>query len=207
MTTILLQQRAVGTFSNHETTEIALHELKNHGFMMEQVSVVGRDVYHYPEFTGVNTSDRLVDTTNLDTDENKAEDTAKDGAIAGSTIGGFTGLLVGLGALAIPGVGPVMLAGAAATAIASAISGGVIGAAAGGLTGGLVGLGIPEDRAKFYDDRIAKGDYLVMVEGSQADIALAESIFSKHDIHEWYVYDLSADSVQPETAVPTYYRS
>jgi uncharacterized membrane protein len=220
----ILTQRAVGTFSDHKTTDIALHELKDRGFMMDKVSVIGRDIYHYPEFTGVNTSDRLVDTGNLATDEtssrfvdagnlptdktrdrsvdlatdeNKAKETAVDGAIAGSTIGGFAGLLVGLGALAIPGVGPVMLAGAAATAIASAISGGVIGAAAGSLTGGLVGLGIPEDRAKIYDDHIAKGGYLVIVEGSEADINLAKSIFDKHDIHDWYIYDLSSKSVRP----------
>ncbi|TVQ46097.1 MAG: signal transduction histidine kinase (STHK), LytS [Gloeocapsa sp. DLM2.Bin57] len=218
-----LTQRAVGTFSDHKTTDIALHELKDHGFFMEQVSVIGLDIYHYPEFTGANTSDRLVNTgnldtdetrgpfvdagnldtyktrepsVNLDTDENKAKETARDGAIAGSTIGGFAGLLVGLGALAIPGVGPVMLAGAAATAIATAISGGVIGAAAGSLTGGLVGLGIPEDRAKIYDDRIAKGGYLVIVEGSEVDIKLAKSIFDKHDIHDWYIYDLSSQSVR-----------
>jgi uncharacterized membrane protein len=235
----ILTQRAVGTFSDHKTTDLALHELKDNGFMMDQVSVIGRDIYHYPEFTGANTRDHLVNTGNLDTDEtrgrlvntgnlatdetrgrfvdagnlptdktrdrsvdlatdeNKAKETAVDGAIAGITIGGFAGLLVGLGALAIPGVGPVMLAGAAATAIASAISGGVIGAAAGSLTGGLVGLGIPEDRAKLYDDRIAQGDYLVIVEGSEADINLAKSIFDKHDIDNWYIYDVSSKSVTP----------
>jgi hypothetical protein len=219
-----LTHRAVGTFSDHKTTDIALHELKDRGFLMDKVSVIGRDIYHYPEFTGANTSDRLVNTGNLaseettgrfvdagnvatekttdrpidlDTDENRAKETAVDGAIAGSTIGGVAGLLVGLGALAIPGVGPVMLAGAAATAIATAISGGVIGAAAGSLTGGLVGLGIPEDRAKIYDDRITEGGYLVIVEGSDVDINLAKSIFDKHDIHDWYIYDLSSKSVRP----------
>ena len=220
----ILTQRAVGTFSDHKTTDLALHELKDNGFMMDQVSVIGRDIYHYPEFTGANTRDHLVNTGNLDTDEtrgrfvdagnlptdktrdrsvdlatdeNKAKETAVDGAIAGITIGGFAGLLIGLGALAIPGVGPVMLAGATATAIASAISGGVIGAAAGSLTGGLVGLGIPEDRAKLYGDRIAQGDYLVIVEGSEADINLAKSIFDKHDIDNWYIYDVSSKSVTP----------
>jgi hypothetical protein len=265
----ILTQRAVGTFSDHKTTDLALHELKDRGFMMDKVSVIGRDIYHYPEFTGANTSDRLVNTSNLATDEtrgrlvntgnlatdetrgrlvntsnlatdetrgrlvnagnlatdetrsrfvdagnlptdtirdpsvdlatdeNKAKETAVDGAIAGSTIGGFAGLLVGLGALAIPGVGPVMLAGAAATAIATAISGSVIGAAAGSLTGGLVGLGIPEDRAKLYDDRIAQGDYLVIVEGSEADIKLAKSIFNKHDIDNWHIYDVSSNPVTP----------
>jgi hypothetical protein len=60
---------------------------------------------------------------NLDTDENVAKTGAKTGAIAGSAAGGIAGLLVGLGAIAIPGIGPIMLAGAAATAISTTISG------------------------------------------------------------------------------------
>jgi hypothetical protein len=200
---MMLNQRAAGTFSTYEATELALHELKDNGFLMDKVSVVGRDMDRQTEVTGANTSNQLADVGNLDTQENKAGETAIDGAIAGSAIGGFAGLLVGLGALAIPGVGPVMLAGATATAIATAISGGAIGAAAGSLGGGLVGLGIPEDRAKVYSDRVSQGDYLVMVEGSEAEIALAESILSNRGIHEWYAYDLPNDSVQIAATIST----
>jgi hypothetical protein len=98
-----------------------------------------------------------------------------------------------------------MLAGAAATAIATAVSGGVIGAAAGSLVGGLVGLGIPADRAEVYSDQVSRGDYLVMVEGSEADIAQAHSIFSDHGIHDWYVYDLTDDSMQTVTTTSTHH--
>jgi len=77
--------------------------------------------------------------------------------VTGGTVGGLTGLLVRLGTLAIPGVGPIMLAGATATAIATAAAGGAIGAATGGILGGLVGLGIPEDRAKVYNDSVLQG--------------------------------------------------
>jgi hypothetical protein len=200
-----LKQRGVGTFASYETTEIALIELKNTGFLMDRVSVVGRDINSHTEVTGSHLSNRLVNVGNLDTNENKAEETAKDGAIAGGTVGIFTGLLVGLGLVAIPGVGPVMLAGAVATAIASTISGGVIGAAAGSLAGGLVGLGMSEDRAKVYSDRVAHGDYLVMVEGSEADLALAESIFSNHHIHDWHIYDLPSNLVGTVTPISTHY--
>jgi hypothetical protein len=197
---MILQQRAVGTFSDYETTEIALRELKMTGFLMDRVSIVGHDVNSHTEVTGANTSNRLANVGDLDSHHNQSNETAQDGAIAGGSIGSFAGLLVGLGILAIPGVGPVMLAGATATMIATAISGGVIGAFAGGLAGGLIGLGIPEDRAHLYSDRVAKGEYLVMVEGSDSDINLAESIFSKHHIHEWYIYDLPSESV---STVPT----
>jgi hypothetical protein len=81
------------------------------------------------------------------------------------------------------------------------ISGSVIGSAAGGLVGGLIGLGISRERAETYSNRVSDGEYLVMVEGSEADIVLAESIFRKGGIREWYVYDLPADFVQ--TANPS----
>jgi hypothetical protein len=202
---MMLKKRAVGTFSNYQTTEVALRELKDRGFLMDQVSVVGRDMDRQAEVTGAHTSNRLAAVGNLDHHDNEAGEVAKKGAVAGGTLGGLTGLLVGLGALAIPGVGPVMLAGAAATAIATTISGGVIGAAAGGLVGGLVGLGIPADRAQVYSDRVSEGDYLVMVEGPEADINLAESVFRKHDIHEWDTYDLPHDLVQPATTLSTHH--
>jgi len=50
-----------------------------------------------------------------------------------------------------------------------------------------------------YSDRIADGDYLVMVEGSRKDIAIAESIFSHRGIAQWYVYDLSSESLETVT--------
>lgn len=185
----MLTKYAVGTFSNYEKTEIALRELKDNGFLMERVSIVGREIDSQTEIKGINTSNRIADFGNLDTNDNQAKETAIDGAIAGITVGGFTGLLVGLASMAIPGVGPVMLAGAAASALISTLSGGVIGGVAGSLAGGLVGLGIPADRAKVYSDRVAQGHYLVMIEGSEADIALAEPIFNRHGINDWYVYD------------------
>jgi hypothetical protein len=96
---------------------------------------------------------------------------------------------VGLGALAIPGIGPVMLAGATATAIATTLSGTAIGAATGGLIGALIGLGIPEERARVYYDRVSRGDYLVMVEGTEEEIRRAELILSPRGIQDWGIYD------------------
>ena len=73
--------------------------------------------------------------------------------------GATVGLLAGIGALAIPGLGPFIAAGP----IMAALSGAAAGATAGGVVGGLVGLGIPEYEAKAYEDRIKKGGYLVAV--------------------------------------------
>ncbi len=190
---MIFTQRAVGIFPNYELTEAALTELRNRNFSMNHVSVVGQDIHRHRELTGVNTSDRLETLGNLHTDENDSTDAAKTGAAAGSALGGLTGLLVGLGAVAIPGIGPVMLAGAAATAIATTISGTVIGAAAGSLAGGLIGLGVPSDRADIYSDRISEGHYLVMVEGSDLDIALAQEVLHDREIQDWYSYEVPND--------------
>ncbi len=198
------KQRAVGTFADYQTTETALRELKATGFMMDRVSVAGADLDRHPDLAGARLAEGgTTDANDRDRayNEHEAAEDAKKGAVAGGTVGGLTGLLVGIGALAIPGVGPVMLAGAAATAIATAISGSAIGAAAGSLAGGLVGLNVPEDRANAYGDRVSRGEYLVIVEGSTTDIATAQSVFSKHQIHDWYIYDLPNDS----TPVVDYY--
>jgi hypothetical protein len=53
----------------------------------------------------------------------------------------------------------------------------------------LVGLGIPDDRARFYNDRVAIGDYLVMVDGTEDEIRRADSILSRRGIQDWHVFD------------------
>ncbi len=182
------RKRAVGVFPHRRNAEAALRELRDAGFDMDHVSVVGKNADSGDQIAGVEMSDRAGGT--------KADEGAKAGAATGGALGGLTGLLVGLGALAIPGIGPVMAGGALATALATTAAGGAIGAAAGGLTGALVGLGIPEERAKFYNDRVARGDYLVMLDGTEDEIRRAEPIFSRHGIQDWGIYDTS--DVAPE---------
>lgn len=174
-------RRAIGTFSSRDEAEHALRELRDSEFPMDKVSVVAKD--------SSRDNDRLADTEVTHGVGNKADEGAKAGAITGGALGGLTGLLVGLGFLAIPGIGPVMLAGAGATVLATALSGTAIGAATGGLLGALVGLGIPEERAKVYHDRVAQGHYLVMVEGTDEDLRRAEQILHRRGIQEWGVYD------------------
>lgn len=196
-------KRAVGTFANYRDAEAALYELRDSGFPMDRISIVGRDIAHHDEVAGASASDRIAAGSKQVARDTEADEGAKTGAIAGGALGGLTGLLVGLGALAIPGIGPVMLGGAAATAIATTLSGGAIGAAAGGLVGGLVGLGIPEDRARVYSDRISRGEYLVMVEGSEEEIRRAEAILGHRGIQDWGVYDYDNDADPVRTTHPS----
>ena len=175
-----VRKRAVGVFSHRRDAEQALHELRDSGFPMERVSVIAKDA---------DDRDNLAGTTVQEKVGNKADEGAKVGALSGGALGGLTGLLVGLGTLAIPGLGPIMLAGAAATTLATTLAGAGIGAAAGGLLGALVGLGIPEERARVYHERVERGHYLVIVDGTDAEIAKAHAIFDRHRIEEFGIYD------------------
>ena len=100
----------------------------------------------------------------------KAPEGTATGAATGGVAGGVIGLLAGIGALAIPGVGPLIAAGP----IMAALSGAALGATAGGVVGGLIGLGIPEIEAKIYEEKLKSGNYLVSVhahDGKEEDRA------------------------------------
>jgi hypothetical protein len=176
-------KRAVGVFSTRGETERALGELRAAGFNMDRVSVIAKDADSKGEIAGIDVQESA---------DNKADEGATKGALTGGALGGLTGLLVGLGLLAIPGIGPIMLAGAEATAIATTLAGTALGATAGGLIGALVGLGIPEEEAKAYGDRVARGDYLVLLNGTESEIAEAERVLSRGGIQQWGVYDYPA---------------
>ena len=105
----------------------------------------------------------------------KAPEGAATGAGTGGVIGGALGWIAGIGALAIPGVGPFSAAGP----IMAALSGAAIGAAAGGIAGGLIGLGIPELEAKRYEGKVKAGNLLISVHTENSEeISRAKSIFT-----------------------------
>ncbi|MEG4302817.1 histidine kinase [Microcoleus sp. D3_18a_C4] len=185
------QKRAVGVFSTRRETEHALGELRTAGFDMDRVSVIAKDAESKGDIAGIDVHGSA---------DNKSDEGATKGALTGGTLGGLTGLLVGLGLVAIPGIGPIMLAGASATAIATTLAGTALGAAAGGLIGALVGMGIPEEEARAYNDRVARGDYLVLVDGSEAEVAKAETILSRGGIQHWNTYDYNNPSVDSARA-------
>src|SRR5450432_4946870 len=106
----------------------------------------------------------------------KAPEGAVAGAGTGGVIGGALGWIAGIGALAIPGVGPFIAAGP----IIAALSGAAIGATVGGIAGGLIGLGIPELEAKRYEGKIKEGNILISVHtDNSAEISRAKDIFTK----------------------------
>lgn len=111
----------------------------------------------------------------------KAPEGAAAGAGTGGAIGGALGWLAGIGALAIPGVGPFVAAGP----IMAALSGAALGATVGGIAGALVGMGIPEYEARRYAGRIHDGGILLSVHTDDAsEIRLARQVFAEADAQD-----------------------
>jgi hypothetical protein len=142
----------VGLFEYYQDAERAVSELNSRGFGKTDISVVARD--------------RVVQDFVRGGKEQAVAESAGAGAVGGTAVGAIAGLLVGVGALAIPGIGPVLAFGPLAAAIGSTAAGAGIGAAAGGLIGALVGLGIPEEDANFYAEGVKRGGVLVTVRAS-----------------------------------------
>jgi hypothetical protein len=144
----------VGLFHNQADAERAIERLKQEGFSENQIGVAMRDRSRQQE---------LIEGTGT-----QAAEGAAAGALGGGILGGVLGLLAGAGALAIPGVGPIIAGGT----LASTLAGAGIGAAAGGLLGALVGMGVPEEDARHFDQGFRAGGTLVTVNaGNRADEA------------------------------------
>jgi len=106
----------------------------------------------------------------------KAPEGAATGAGTGALLGGALGWLAGIGALAIPGVGPLIAAGP----IAAALSGAAVGGAVGGITGSLIGMGIPEYEAKRYEGKVKEGGILLSVHTDDSDeVSRAKKAFER----------------------------
>ncbi len=104
----------------------------------------------------------------------KASEGIATGATTGGIAGGAIGLLAGIGALAIPGLGAFIAAGP----IMAALSGAAVGAATGGVVGGLIGLGIPEIEAKRYEDKLRSGNYLISAHAETSEqVTRAKEVF------------------------------
>ena len=140
-----------GIVKTHAQAEQLVEFLQSAGFPASEISIL------LPDNQGKHDIGHVKAT--------KAPEGATTGATTGGVTGGVLGLLAGIGALAIPGVGPFIAAGP----IMAALSGAAIGATTGGIVGGLIGLGIPEIEAKRYEDKLRNGNYLIAVHTKDGD--------------------------------------
>jgi hypothetical protein len=143
------EKHLVGVYATENEAIEAVEDLKRQGYAAKDISVIGKNK---DEVNGIN------DATGTKTKEGFAT-----GAATGGALGGLTGLLVGVGALAIPGIGPLVAAGP----IAATLTGAAVGAGAGGLAGALIGVGIPEEEADRYENYVNEGKILVLVERNE----------------------------------------
>ncbi len=181
-----------GIYRTQTEVERAVDSLKDAGFSHSDISVL------MPKSDSTQDFAHKKDT--------KAPEGATTGATTGAVLGGGLGWLVGIGALAIPGVGPFIAAGP----IMAALAGASVGGALGGVTGALVGMGIPEYEAKRYEGFVKDGGILLSVHSENSDDTArakkileatgARDIASSNEVKE----DSNADSkFPPRTSTST----
>lgn len=159
------------TFDDREDAQRAISALKDAGYSADEIGVALRDRSEQGQ---------LVEETGT-----HAAEGAVSGALGGGLLGGVVGFLVGLGALAIPGIGPVVAGGVLASTFGlaggTAVAGAGIGAAAGGLVGALTGLGIPDDEAKYHEEGFRSGRTLVTVNAGAGRASEAADLLRAYD--------------------------
>jgi hypothetical protein len=161
----------LGVFSARDNADAAVSELRDSGYDPKHISIVMKN----------NDNETVVNNAGTGTD---VAGGAATGATTGGVVGALAGLLVGIGAIAIPGVGALLIGGPLAAALgltgaaATTVSGAVTGALAGGLLGALMGLGIPEEDARVYEQRIQAGGILVAVPARTGESGDAKDILS-----------------------------
>lgn len=148
-------QTVIGVFGSRQDAEQAVNALRTQGFTTEEINIVSKN----NQGQGQQGSQTF-------------EDDITDGALTGGTLGGIGGLLLGAGALAIPGVGPILAAGP----IAAALSGAV----AGGIAGGLIDWGIPAESGRRYEQRVAQGGILTIIRSSSSKVTQAAQILRQN---------------------------
>jgi uncharacterized membrane protein len=144
-----LLKTVIGTFDSRDKAEKAVTALRNNGFY-EELSVIA------------------ADKNKAGGDLDSASGSVSSGVSTGGVLGGLAGLAMGAGALAIPGIGPILAAGP--------IAGLLSGAATGGIAGGLIDWGIPAERSRFYEGKVREGKILASVRSDEAKVNKAADI-------------------------------
>ncbi len=162
-----MKRSVIGIVETQIQANHIVDDLQTSGVAPEDISVL------FPDLSGTKAFAHEHHT--------KAPEGAVAGVSAGGVVGGTVGLLAGIGALAIPGVGPLIAAGP----LMAALSGVAAGAALGGLAGALVGLGLPEIEAKTYEGMIRGGNILLAVHTDNNETEKrAKRTFEKHRAHD-----------------------
>jgi uncharacterized membrane protein len=153
-----MAKTVIGVFNSKEQAEKAVSNLRESGFDTNEVSIVAKNDEQGQNNDGNGTTMGMGEIS--------------DGTATGGVLGGLAGLAMGAGALAIPGLGPIIAAGP--------IAGLLSGAATGGVAGGLLDWGIPEQRGQYYEGEVKKGGILAAVRTHEQKIDKAADIFRQN---------------------------
>jgi hypothetical protein len=159
-------------FDSYAAAAAAVRDLEAAGFSQNDVSLIANNAQGQYSTTATAPA-RDADRDGVD---DRTESGAGTGAGIGAVLGGGAGLLAGIGALAIPGLGPIVAAGW----LVAALTGAGAGAAAGGLLGALTTAGVNEADAHVYAEGLRRGGNLVTVRADETRTAQAESILARH---------------------------
>lgn len=158
--------KIVGVFESRERAREAIEALEAEGFSEDDLSIVARQ-QEGQEGGGQDSGDLTADIT--------------QGAAWGGGLGALGGLLAGAGALAIPGIGPILAAGPLAA--------GLSGAVAGGVAGGLIDMGIPEEAGQQFEEDVKQGRLLAIVETEEDDqVGRVERLLEEYGADEIQSY-------------------
>ena len=159
----ILLSTVIGVFRDITTAEDAVKALRNKGFQDNEISILAKD----SQQRQANKSGDMETGSDFG-----GSDSIADGTTWGGALGGMAGLLAGVGALAIPGIGPIVAAGPLAGVLSGAVTGGV--------AGGLIDLGIPEEKGQQYEQNLKQGGILAVIETSEDKVNDASSILRQN---------------------------
>jgi uncharacterized membrane protein len=178
-----MQQVIYALFDDYQGAHTAVSDLEQQGYQQEDMTVITQASTLPAE---------PVAHENID-------DGATEGAGVGASIGGLTGLIAGIGAITMPGFGPLLAVGPLLTALSAVAAGAGLGAVTGGLVGALVDWGIPDKIARTYSRAIGKGSVLVAIAAGEHNVEAVETILAQHDAHDINVYELATKRERART--------
>lgn len=189
----------VSLYDSIEDARDVVEDLVDAGIARDDISLVARDVEgQYGSY---------LEEGYAEAEGEDVGEAAAGGAMGGAVVGGLTGILVGLGAFAIPGIGPVIAAGP----LVAGLTGAAVGAVTGGILSALVEWGIPEEEAGYYAESVRRGSTLVaarVMEDRVDDVVEIMEEYDPVDIErrvaywrseeDWSGYDAEADPYGPD---------
>ncbi|MEW5921077.1 MAG: general stress protein [Bacillota bacterium] len=155
-----MSKAVIGVFSHEDRAKEAINDLKSQGFGDREISLIAKD--KQGEGGERDRGDRFT----------MERQDLSEGVISGGALGGIAGILAGAGALLIPGVGPIIAAGPLAAFLTGVVGGGIV--------GGLVDYGIPEERGRYFENRVKQGDILVTIKVEDNEVDKVTSLLKRY---------------------------